>query len=110
MHPGTGPGLTARRLGQRGGVEAVTLSEAQMPGHNHAMMASPNPGEAPGPGSGNALARPVGGAAYGPADNLVSLAKETMPNAGGGQAHDNMQPFLAVNFIIALQGLYPQRS
>jgi microcystin-dependent protein len=110
MHPGRGPGLTDRRLGQKGGVETVTLSEAQMPNHNHAMMASPNPGEVPGPGSGNALARSVGGSVYGPANNLASLAGETMLPAGNGQAHDNRQPFLAVNFIIALVGLYPQRS
>lgn len=108
MHPGRGPGLTDRRLGQKGGVEMVTLSEAQMPSHTHAMMANPNPGEAPGPGSGNALARSVGGAVYGPANNLVSLAP--LPSAGGGQAHDNVQPYLAINFIIALVGLYPSRS
>jgi microcystin-dependent protein len=110
MHPGRGPGLTERRLGQRGGVETVTLSEAQMPNHAHQMTASPNPGEAPGPGTGNALARSVGASAYAPANNLVSFAAETMPNAGGSQSHNNMQPFLAINFVIALVGLYPSRS
>lgn len=109
MHPGQGPGLTDRRLGERGGVDTVTLSEAQMPSHNHAMTASPNPADAPGPG-GNALAGTVGGSLYGPANNLVSLAQGTMPPAGNGQAHANLQPFLAVNFIIALIGIYPPRS
>ena len=110
MHAGNGPGLSSRRLGETGGVETVTLSEAQMPNHTHQMTASPNPGEAPGPGGGNALARSVGGAAYGPANNLASFAPETMPNAGGSQLHTNMQPFLTVNFIIALVGLFPSRS
>ena len=88
----------------------MTLSEAQIPSHNHAMMASPSPGEAPGPGAGNALARSAGGASYVPANNLVSFDGATMPGAGGSQAHTNMQPFLAINFIIALVGLYPSRS
>ena len=109
MHAGRGPGLTSRRLGQQGGVESVTLTEGQMPSHNHQMMASPNPGETSGP-SGNALARTVGSSAYGPANNLTPFNEATMPPAGGGQAHDNMQPYLALNFIIALVGLYPSRS
>jgi microcystin-dependent protein len=110
MHPGRGPGLTDRRLGQRGGVETVTLSEAQMANHSHQMTASPNPGEQPGPGSGNALARAVGATAYTAASNLVSLNAATMPQTGGGQAHNNLQPYLTLNFIIALTGLYPSRS
>ncbi|MDY7092532.1 MAG: tail fiber protein [Acidobacteriota bacterium] len=113
MHPGRGPGLTDRRLGQRGGVETVTLSEAQMPNHNHSFMVSPTPGETPGPNSGgnaNALARSVGGAIYGNAANEVPMAEQSMPDAGGSQAHNNMQPYLTMNFIIALVGLYPSRS
>lgn len=111
MHPGSGPGLTSRRLGEIGGTETVTLTEAQMPNHTHEMTASPNPGEAPGPAKGNALARSVGASVYAPPNKLVSFAAETMPTvAGGSQPHNNMQPFLAINFIIALQGLYPSRS
>ncbi len=109
MHAGRGPGLTSQRLGQRGGAENVTLSESQMAGHSHQMMASPSPGEQPGP-AGNALARSVGGSAYGPANNPVPFSEDTMPATGGGQAHDNMQPYLTINFIIALTGLYPSRS
>ena len=109
LHAGRGPGLTSRRLGQRGGAETVTLTEAQMPNHNHQMMASPSPGEQPGP-TGAALARTVGSSAYAPAKNLVPFDQATMPSTGGGQAHDNMQPYLAMYFIIALTGLYPSRS
>jgi microcystin-dependent protein len=110
MHAGSGPGLTRRLLGERGGVETVTLSEAQMPDHTHQMTASPNPAEAPGPGTGNALARSVGASVYAPDSSLVSFAAETMPSAGGSQPHNNMQPFLAINFIIALVGIYPPRN
>lgn len=110
MHPGRGPGLTARRLGERGGVESVTLTEAQMPNHNHTMMASPSPGETPQPATNTALARSVNGSLYHAAGSPVTLADQAAPPAGGSQAHNNMQPFLAINFIIALVGLYPSRS
>ena len=113
MHPGRGPGLTSRRLGQRGGVEMVTLSEAQMPNHNHSMMgdnapASTNAAAADGTSS---LARSAGGFAYqSDSNSLVSLNDGALANTGGSQAHNNMQPYLVLNFIIALVGLYPSRS
>jgi len=110
MHPGSGPGLTTRRLGERGGVETVTLSEAQMANHLHQMTANPDPGEMPGPGTENALARSVGATAYAAPNNLVSFDPATMPASGGGQSHDNMQPYLTLNYIIALTWLYPSRS
>jgi len=112
MHPGLGPGLTDRRLGQEGGVEIVTLSEAQTPSHNHTMNATANPAEAPGPGlsGGNALGRSVGGAYYATNTNPTPFNSSTMQNTGGGQGHNNLQPFLGISFIIALQGLYPSRN
>ncbi len=109
MHPGRGPGLTSRRLGQRGGVETVNLSEAQMPNHTHSPMSQPTPGNRPGP-QGTTYARAIGAAPYGPANNLVDLSDQALAPTGGSQPHNNMQPFLVMNFIIALQGLYPSRS
>jgi microcystin-dependent protein len=107
MHPGRGPGLTARRLGQRGGVEMVTIDEAQMPNHTHTLRAeSDEPGEDNDP-NGAALAK---AGVYTAASNLVSMSDSALPNAGGSQPHNNMQPYLTINFIIALQGLYPSRS
>ena len=112
MHPGRGPGLTSYRLGQRGGVESVTLSEAQMPNHTHTMRADGGTGGPLGGGSN----------ATDPVDNYLgasvkysnasgsSVNMQPVTSAGGSQAHNNMQPFLAINFIIALQGLYPSRS
>jgi len=110
MHPGRGPGLTSRRLGQLGGDQTVTLSEAQMPSHNHRLRASEEDGAQVSPdmnalpGAGNDMYRAPAGA------NLGAMASETLPNTGGSQAHNNMQPYLAMYFIIALVGLYPSRS
>lgn len=107
MHPGRGPGLTARRLGERGGVGAVTLSEAQMPNHSHQWSASFSDADRPDP-AGNYFGR--GNDAYVAPANLGTMAEQMLPSAGGSQAHNNMQPFLTMNFIIALVGLYPSRS
>lgn len=108
MHPGRGPGLTDRRLGQRGGVEMVTLTEAQMPQHTHTMFGSEERGD-----TTNAVGNYLGAGTDMFATSSTSgttLAEAVLPNTGGSQAHNNMQPFLTMNFIIALVGLYPSRS
>ncbi len=111
MHPGRGPGLTARRLGQRGGVETVTLSEAQMPSHEHTVRASNNPSTAVAPSNETALARAMGGTAYkGGTSPNASFAEGALLATGGDQPHNNLQPYLCMSFIIALVGLYPSRS
>ncbi len=108
MHPGRGPGLTARRLGEKTGVETVTLSEAQIPSHTHTLRAHTTGNNSPDPG-GNVLGdRPK--YQTNTTANLVDLASEAVATTGGGQAHSNVQPFLTLNFCIALQGLYPSRS
>ncbi len=110
MHPGRGPGLTSKRLGQRGGVEAVTLSEAQMPNHTHSIMGQSGVANSNDP-EGNVWSRPFGGPrAYAAPGTTVAMASQSTVNAGGSQAHNNLQPYLAMNFIIALQGLYPSRG
>jgi microcystin-dependent protein len=111
MHPGRGPGLTSRRLGEKVGVETVTLSEAQMPSHNHTARATDARGTSAEPSNTQALAQSFPTPLY--SDNntsLVDLASETLSDTGGGQAHDNVQPYLTLNFIIALVGLYPSRG
>ena len=109
MHPGRGPGLTARRLGQRGGVETVTLSEAQMPNHRHTATGSGRPAVQDDPANQYPAAA-TGFTPYNTASNLIDMASQALPDSGGSQPHNNMQPFLTMNFIIALQGLYPSRS
>jgi microcystin-dependent protein len=110
MHPGRGPGLTARRLGERGGVETVTLTEAQMPNHAHTMRADSFPASFQIPAADRTLARSNNGNAYGSASSLVPMGNRVLESTGGSQAHNNMQPFIAIDYIIALVGLYPSRS
>lgn len=107
MHPGRGPGLTSRRLGQRGGSEMVSLSEAQMPNHTHTLVGSE---EDPGATDVTDNWLPGGSQIYGTPSNLVDMASQALPNVGGSQPHNNLQPFLVMNFIIALVGQYPSRS
>lgn len=112
MHPGRGPGLTDRRLGQKVGVKTVTLTEAQIPSHSHTARAATSGADAIPPSNTTSLARSGGGSAYqsNTTASLVDLASETVATTGGGQSHTNIQPYLTLNFIIALQGLYPSRS
>jgi microcystin-dependent protein len=109
MHPGNGPGLTTRRLGERGGTETITLSVEQMANHTHDLRATVSRGSSSQP-QGNAFNRSVGDTAYHTPTNLTGMSPAMAPNTGGSQAHNNVQPFLTLNFIIALAGLYPSRS
>lgn len=111
MHPGRGPGLTARRLGEKDGVETVTLSEAQMPNHTHQLRGDNDRAEQNTPVGNHGARTAANNRIYAAPAALEDMAGGAVPNAqGGGQAHNNVQPYLAMNFIIALQGLFPPRS
>jgi len=114
MHPGRGPGLTSRQLGQRGGTETETLSTAQMPVHRHSASTTLQSGNEDDPSSNTYLAGGPTPATLMYGDSSASLngtlAGTALPNAGGSQAHTNQQPYLSLNFIIALTGLFPSRS
>ena len=99
IHVGNG-----HTLGERGGEPAHTLSNAELPTHTHVMNGSSTPAETNVP-SGAYLGTVAN--AYGPASNLVALSAGSVTNTGGSQAHMNMQPFLTLNFCIALQGIFP---
>lgn len=106
MHVGASNG-TFHRQGQKSGEETHTLSAAEMPNHDHVLQANSNLGNTPQP-SGHVLGSYLNG--YRDATNLTEIHSGTVLNVGGGQAHNNMQPYLAVNFCIALQGLFPSRN
>jgi len=110
MHPGRGPGLTSRLLGQNTGIETVALNDSQMASHSHTARGSENAAVSPAPAN-NLVARGGGRGvnSYLNADTDIGASKQLLPT-GGGQAHNNMQPYLAMNFIIALQGVFPSRS
>jgi microcystin-dependent protein len=110
MHAGQGPGLPDYMLGETGGSETVTLQQSEMPAHTHAWMASNQSAEDRTPAN-EFVARATGGNLYTTSTNgLTPMASGAIASAGGGQPHNNMQPYLTVNFCIALQGIYPPRS
>ena len=114
MHPGNGPGLTSRRLGQKGGAETVALTTpAQIANHGHSMKVVGALADQTTP-VGNSLAQSPSGRGgfglYDNDDNKGAMASDALAVTGGAQPHDNMQPFLVVNFQIALQGLFPSRN
>ncbi|MFT4576855.1 MAG: microcystin-dependent protein [Polaribacter sp.] len=138
VHPGNGPGLTPRKLGQRSGVETETLTLLQMPIHTHITSNTPSTdqhvslsstlavNEIPQPNDVPAVANypaPSGLGetkvkSFGPAtasntvngQTISGSAGLTVHDNGGNQPHNNMQPWLGLNYIIALQGIYPSRS
>ncbi len=107
LHLGTGGGLSTRQLGQRGGQERVTLNAQDIPSHKHSVMGSDKEGTSQSPG-GNV-----------PATNKSSIYQENadapfnenmIGNTGGNQSHNNMQPYISINWCIALFGVYPSRN
>jgi microcystin-dependent protein len=114
LHWGQGPGLTQYVLGEQTGVENVTLLTPQMPAHTHTASASSAAAAQTGP-AGNVWAVPVDstgapGAGFNPPPPNSALAPVAIGIAGGSQPHTNIQPILAVTFIIATQGIYPSRN
>lgn len=102
IHVGNG-----HREGQKSGEETHTLAANEMPNHDHVAQASNSAGNTPIPAA-NLLARANN--LYRPASRLTQLRSGTVTNVGGGQAHENMMPYIALNFCIALQGLFPSRN
>jgi len=111
MHPGQGPGLSLHDLGETGGSQFVTLLQSEMPAHSHSVNANVNPANLAAPSPLRSFARSAPGTAYKTTNqNLTNFAPEAIGPAGGDQPHNNMQPYLTLNFCIALQGVFPPRS
>ena len=111
MHPGNGPGLTSRRLGEKSGVENVTLNETQIPSHTHTAKCNDAPGtKNTAPGSILSNDAGVSWAAYNEGAANADMKTDAIANTGGSQPHTNVQPFQCVNFIIALVGVFPSRN
>jgi microcystin-dependent protein len=117
MQAGQGPGLTLRDLGETSGEQTVTLLQTEMPSHSHGFVCTTTDGTVL-PSNGNQLAKGFTGnfqasrsiRMYSTGSAGTTLNPLSVTPSGGGQPHNNMQPFLGLTFIIALQGVYPARG
>jgi len=107
MQPGQGQGLSLRDLGEMSGVESITLLQSEIPLHTHAAKGSTDDDDSTQPGGNSYGGLSVEYAAGNSA--LAAMALQSLSVAGGGLPHNNMQPYLTLNFCIALQGIFPQR-
>lgn len=113
INDGTGPGLQNYRVGEKGGSPTVTLNTNQIPSHNHLVNSYNDAGANPGPG-GNVLAASGtdsrGNMLYASDGPAVSMNNAQIQNTGGNQPHNNMSPYMVLNYCIALEGLFPSRN
>jgi microcystin-dependent protein len=111
MHPGQGQGLSLRDLGETGGTENVTLLVSEIPFHTHALQADAlDPSDLNAPAPTRILAQSTGVNAFQPTTaGMVTMAPQALSPAGGSLPHNNMQPYLTLNFCIAMQGVFPPR-
>jgi len=106
VHQGEGAGLSSYVVGQNGGSATVTLTASQMPAHVHPIGATSAAATTAAPNATTSLAAATG-SLYGAPVNMAPMGSQLV---GGGQPHDNVQPYLGLSFIIALQGIFPARN
>jgi microcystin-dependent protein len=109
IHAGQGTGFQNYSLGETGGLEQVTLGINQLATHGHTLVASTDTANASGPG-GNVLSGTVNTQPYLTAAGAEPLNSASLTSIGGSLPHDNMMPFLCINFIISLYGIYPSQG
>jgi microcystin-dependent protein len=111
MHPGQGPGLSLHDLGETGGSDTVSLLESEIPSHSHALRCASDDADLKAPTSSRVFARSNPGFMYQSSTaGIQSMSDNALAPAGGDQPHNNLQPYLTLNFCIALQGVYPPRT
>jgi microcystin-dependent protein len=112
IHMGTGPGGTTYQLGELAGTEQETLTTQQMPIHNHGVLATGTSQVTSPQGAyfATVTSSQAGASAYSLGPAAVPLVPPTLQPAGGGQPHENVQPFLCINFIISLFGVFPSQT
>jgi len=111
IHQGTGTGLSPYVMGQQVGLETVTLAAAQMASHTHSFAGTTAAGNTPTPSPSGVLAStPSGSPIYDGSATAVALSPQAVTSAGGSRPHNNRQPYLAITYIIATEGLYPSQS
>jgi microcystin-dependent protein len=106
-------GLSPYDLGQSAGEPTVTLTQSQLPQHNHQAHCDSAVGTQPGPNNGSWAASAAGRGRpdyYGTQKSANTMASDALGINGGNQPHNNLSPYLAVSFIIAMQGIYPARN
>jgi microcystin-dependent protein len=106
LHMGIGPSGTTYQIGEMAGTESETLTTQQIPNHTHSLLVSAAPAESAGP-QGMVLAESSQLALYMDTAPDTNMAAQAIGPAGGNQPHDNMQPFLCINYIISLFGIFP---
>ena len=110
VHAGAGLGLSARSLAQKGGVEHVTLTQNQLPAHSHAPYASNDPATNSYTAANGVPGNTGGTSVYGQMGTPEPMLANAIGSAGSNMPHNNMAPYLCVNFIISLYGLYPMQN
>jgi microcystin-dependent protein len=110
VHKGQGQGLSEYFLGEETGTPFVTLIQSEMPLHSHNLLARNDPAELQAPAPNRSMARSTAGFAYNPSAPNVNLSVQAASVTGGSQPHNNYMPSLVLNYIIALQGVFPQRQ
>ncbi len=110
LHFGQGPGLSSYDLGQAAGTETVTLTVQEIPMHQHPVNCTDDDGVAGRPGGAFLGTFTGSGSLYAAASNAQMAPNMIPPSGGGNQPHPNIQPYLALNFCIALEGIFPSRN
>lgn len=111
VHQGQGAGLQNYVIGQKGGLEAVTLIGSQLPVHTHLAIGSASGASAPNPGNNTWGNAGITNESFGPGSSAnASMNAGSTTNAGSNLPHDNLLPFLVISFIIALNGIYPSQN